>query len=394
MNDSDFMRRAIELAKLGKGFTNPNPLVGAVIVRDGKILAEGYHHKCGELHAERDALKNAKENGIDVAGSTIYVTLEPCCHHGRQPPCTEAIIQSGIKKVVIGSRDPNSLVNGKGVEMLRNAGIEVVQDFLKEECDEINPIFFYYIQSKIPYVIVKYAMTMDGQTSTSIGESKWITGEKARENVHKTRSEVMAVMTGIGTVLKDNPMLNVRLEGNHRQPLRVILDSKLKISLDSNLVKTAKEIPVIVFCSENLESLELKKKSELENLGVKVETVEENLVIEPVEMIKSKRNSDFGKLNHHSTLNTSSVLKKLGSMGIDSVLVESGGSLNGSLFFESDVNEVHVYIAPKIFGNDGKTISSPVRGLGIDFPKDAKLFSKPDVEFFGEDILLKYKRKF
>lgn len=371
-NEKEFMIRAIELAKLGKGWTNPNPLVGAVIVQNGKIIAEGYHHKCGELHAERDALKNAKENNVDVNGSTIYVTLEPCCHHGRQPPCVEAIIESGIKKVVIGSRDPNPLVNGGGVQILEKAGIEVIQDFMKEECDELNPVFFHYIKTKMPYVTVKYAMTMDGETATSIGESKWITGEKARQNVHKTRSESMAIMTGIGTVLKDNPMMNIRLEkGNHRQPIRIILDSDLKIDFNSNIVKTANDEycgKVIVFCDEKFNDEKINKKQELEKLGINVISI--NSIKE----------------------NIKAVLKKIGEMGIDSVFVESGGKLNASLFFENLVNEVDVYIAPKVFGNNGKTIHNPVQGKGIDFPQNCLKFKKPSIEFFDEDILLKYKK--
>ena len=364
------MLRAIELAARGKGFTNPNPLVGAVIVKDGKIIAEGWHHKIGGLHAERDALRAAAEDGLDVRGGTIFVTLEPCCHQGRQPPCTDAIIASGIKKVFVGSRDPNSLVNGKGVAILRNAGIEVVQDFMKSECDKLNPIFFHYIKSKIPYVILKYAMTMDGETATSIGESKWITSESARKNVHRTRSNVMAVMTGIGTVLKDNPSLNVRLEGEFRQPTRVVLDSSLRIPLESNLVQTAKEIPLVIFCGKNLGQNVDSKKAELEKFGVKIEETE------------SAKNG----------LSIFAVLKRLGEMGIDSVLVESGGRLSASLLFEEQnlVQEVHVYVAPKIFGNDGEKIHSPVRGLGVDFPSDAKIFSRPSVEFFGDDVLLRF----
>ena len=212
MISEQFMLRAIELAQKGKGFTNPNPLVGAVIVKDGQVIAEGYHHKYGELHAERDALKNARENGVDVTGAELYVTLEPCCHTGKQPPCTQAVIDSKISHVIIGSRDPNPLVDGKGVKQLQDAGIKVTQDFLKAECDAINPVFFHFIKNKMPYVIIKYAMTADGQTATSKAESRWITGHQARQNVHLTRAESMAVMTGIGTAKKDNPMLNVRLE--------------------------------------------------------------------------------------------------------------------------------------------------------------------------------------
>lgn len=386
MTDKAFMIRAISLALLGKGFTNPNPMVGAVIVREdekgGQIVAEGYHHKCGDLHAERDALKNAGDAGVDVKGCTAYVTLEPCCHFGKQPPCTQALIESGIKKVVIGSRDPNPLVSGKGVKLLEEAGIEVVQDFMRDECDAINPVFFHFITKKRPYVIVKYAMTADGQTATSSGESKWITAEKARENVHGTRSEVMAVMCGIGTAVKDDPMLNVRLSNGKpvRQPVRVVLDSLLQISEDSKLVKTAvgeQAGKVIVFCRRNNDKKYAEKKLRLEQKGVEVLEIEE-------------KSSGKG-------LNLRAVLKILGEKGIDSVLVESGGALNAGLFFEEKegeeplVNEVHVYIAPKIFGNDGKTIYAPVRGLGVDLPADCVKLSAPEISVFGDDVLLKYK---
>lgn len=377
--EKDFMLRAIELARLGKGFTNPNPLVGAVIARGGKILAEGYHHKYGGLHAERDALKNAREKNIDVSGAEIYVTLEPCCHYGKQPPCTQALIESGIKKVVIGSRDPNPLVNGKGVKILEDAGIKVVQDFMRAECDALNLVFFHYIQHKIPYVIVKYAMTADGETATSAGNSKWITGEEARKNVHKTRAAVAAVMTGIGTAKSDNPMLNVRLEEKSsdgrefKQPVRVVVDKNVRLGAESSLAKTAREIPVFDFCAGNLDDEAEKRRSALEEKGVRFF---ETKICE----------------NH---LDLEDILKTLGQNGIDSVLVESGGGLNAGMFFSGGkknlADEVDVYIAPKIFGNDGRTIFSPVKGSGISEISDCVKLSKPEIEVFGGDVLLKYK---
>ena len=369
-----FMRRAIELAELGGGNVHPNPLVGAVIIKDGRIVAEGYHHKYGELHAERDCLKNAKENGIDVKGADMYVTLEPCCHTGKQPPCTQAVIESGIKNVIIGSRDPNELVNGKGVIQLRNAGINVIQDFLKEECDAINSIFFHYIKTKMPYVIVKYAMTADGKTSLSDGQSKWITGELARKNVHKTRGTTAAIMCGIKTVLADNPMLNCRLEGvQYKQPLRVILDRNLELPLDSNIVKTAKGMPVLVFCSTvAFEKSSAAGKNILAGLGVEVVPAEEK----------------DGHLDLHK------VLENLGQRKIDSVLVESGGLLNSSLFFNEAtclVNEVHAYIAPKITGGKADCIHSPVQGIECAELSECVQMNLAGIENFGEDVLLKYK---
>lgn len=419
-----FMRLAISQAKKAGAWTHPNPQVGAVIVssvKSGeKILALGYHHNYGNLHAERDALKNAFDNGIDVKDGTIYVTLEPCCHFGKQPPCTQAIIESGIKNVVIGSRDPNPLVNGKGVKILEDAGINVIQDFLRDECDEINRIFFHFIKFKTPYVIVKYAMSADGETSCANGNSKWITGEAARENVHKTRSNVMGVMTGINTVLKDNPLLNVRLDNDfsgtedfmkaenfsrqtensmqepakfvqetekfpsaekslreqkYFQPTRIICDSSLKIPMESQIVKTAKIFPVIVACKKNLSSSEELKKAELEKSGICVLQIEER----------------FGQNSNVSELNLEDLLLKLAQKGIDSVLVESGGVLNGSLFFEKNlVNELHVYVGAQIFGNKDNLLHSPVQKKGVDFPKDSIKLSKPKIEFFGDDVLLKY----
>ncbi|MBB5218791.1 diaminohydroxyphosphoribosylaminopyrimidine deaminase/5-amino-6-(5-phosphoribosylamino)uracil reductase [Treponema rectale] len=373
-SEKDFMRRAIKLALQGEGFVHPNPMVGAVIVRDNKILAEGYHHNYGNLHAERDALKNAAEQNISVEGAELFVTLEPCCHHGKQPPCTQAIIDAKIKKVYIGSRDPNPLVNGKGVQILKDAGIEVIQDFLKEECDSINKIFFHYIKYKTPYVILKYAMTLDGQTATYTKDSKWISGNSSRTNVHKTRANVSAVLTGIQTALADNPMLNCRLEDGkkHFNPVRIVLDSSVQLKKDSALVRTAKEIPVIDVCAENLSSEESERMTELKNLGV------EFIQIESCE----------GKIDLEK------LLVLLGERGIDSILVESGGFLNASFLFQKKnplVNEIHVYLAPKFFGNDGTSIFNPVRGLGVELAKDALTLKKPEIEFFDDDILLKYE---
>ena len=242
MTDQEYMLRAIQLAKKGEGWTNPNPMVGAVIVKDGKIIGEGYHKKYGELHAERNAIASLTES---AEGAVIYVTLEPCCHHGKTPPCTEAIIEQKIRKVVIGSRDPNPKVAGKGVQMLREAGVTVVEDFMREECDQLNPVFFHYITTKTPYVVMKYAMTLDGKIATKTGASKWITGESARKEVQHMRHQYMGIMAGIGTVLADDPMLNVRVEG-WKSPVRIVCDSKLRIPPGSQIVKSAEKYRTIV----------------------------------------------------------------------------------------------------------------------------------------------------
>lgn len=369
ITNSNFMLLAINEAKKGEGFTHPNPLVGAVLVKDGIVLATGYHHRYGDLHAERDCLKNAHEKGVDTKGATMYVTLEPCCHTGKQPPCTNAIIEAGIARVVIGSRDPNNLVNGKGVEQLKAAGIEVVQDFLKEECDKLNEVFFYYITHKMPYVILKYAMTADGRTATVSGKSKWITGEKARENVHRTRASVAAVMTGIGTVKADDPLLTCRLDDGkeHHQPERIVIDTNLEIPEESALVKSAKTSKVtVIYGFFNPHTSD--RREWLFHQGVETASF---------------------SLDEKHRINIKEVLEYLASIGIDSILVESGGELAASVL--PFANEVHAYVAPKIFGGVSD-IRVPIRGDGVDSPDDAVQFSLSGVEQFGDDVLLKYKR--
>lgn len=363
MTDYEYMRRAIELAKLARGWTNPNPMVGAVIVKDGVIVGEGYHRRCGELHAERNAFASLK-CAADAEGATIYVTLEPCCHYGKTPPCTEAIIEHGIKRVVIGSRDPNPLVSGKGVRILREHGIEVEEDFLREECDAINSIFFHYITTKTPFVTVKYAMTMDGKIATKTGASKWITGETAREEVQKMRHNHMAIMVGIGTVLADNPMLNVRLEGL-KSPVRIICDSKLRIPIDSQIVKSANEYRTIVVCAENDEK--------------KVMTLNANNV-EVICLPNEDGKIDLPKL-----------MSYLGSQQIDSLFVEGGAILNDSLFREGLVNRVEVFVAPKVFG--GALAKGPVEGEGIALVDEAMMFGLAGVKQIGEDVCLSYERR-
>ena len=241
-----YMHRAIALAKKGAGRVNPNPLVGAVIVKNGKIIGEGYHEKFGELHAERNALANCSES---AQGAALFVTLEPCCHYGKTPPCTQAIIENKIAQVVIGSKDPNPKVSGKGIEFLRNAGIKVIEGVLKEECDQMNDVFFHYITTHKPFVAMKYAMTMDGKIATSTGQSRWITGEKARAVVQESRNRYATIMVGIGTVLTDDPLLNCQIEGG-RNPLRIVCDTTLKIPMNSKIVQTAGEIPTIIACGK------------------------------------------------------------------------------------------------------------------------------------------------
>ena len=371
-----YMRRAIELARKGEGFTNPNPMVGAVIVYDDKVIAEGYHHKCGDLHAERDALKNLssgirtdfgeyKQHSSDrlAEGATMYVTLEPCCHRGKQPPCVEAIVDAGIRHVVIGSRDPNPLVCGKGVKFLRDHGVIVTEDYLRDECDALNPVFFKYIEKKTPFVVLKYAMTADGKIATATGESKWITGEGARIEVQRMRHRYMAVMAGIGTVLADDPMLNVRIVGL-KSPVRVICDSNLRIPIDSNIVKTADKFRTIVAYVDG----DADKGRFLQARGIE-------LMYMPGE---------------DGQVNLPGLVKSLGESGIDSIFVEGGGTLNDSLRQADLVDRVECFVAPKIFG--GKDAKTPVEGSGIDSITDALNLKLSGVQRIGDDVLLSYVR--
>ena len=356
MTDQNYMLQAIQLARQGEGWTNPNPMVGAVIVKNGRIIGKGYHKKCGELHAERNAIASLTES---AEGATIYVTLEPCCHYGKTPPCTEAIIEQKIKRVVIGSRDPNPKVSGKGIKMLQEAGIEVIEDFMREECDRLNPVFFHYITTKTPYVVMKYAMTLDGKIATKTGASKWITGEAARAEVQHMRHRYMGIMAGIGTVLADDPMLNVRVEG-WKSPIRILCDSGLRIPLDGQIVKSAGKYRTIVAYADS-ENTEAKRKR-LHEMGV--ETIccpDENNQV------------DLKKL-----------MKYLGEEGIDSILLEGGGTLNDSALRAGIVQEVQAFIAPKLFG--GMNSKTPVEGIGVRFPSEAVKLKCTDICQIGEDI--------
>lgn len=357
----DYMLRAIELAKKGMGFTNPNPMVGAVIVKDDRIIGEGYHERCGQLHAERNAIASLTES---AEGATIYVTLEPCCHYGKTPPCTEAILENKIARVVIGSRDPNPLVAGKGAAFLRENGVEVIEDFCRKQCDAINDIFFYHITKKKPYVTCKYAMTIDGKIATHTGDSKWITGEAARADVHKKRAHYAVIMAGIGTVLADDPLLNARIPEAH-QPVRVIVDTNLRIPMDSQIVKTAREYSTIIACSEQAANSDVAKlliEKGVEILGLPL------------------------KDNH---VDLKLLSDKLYEMGYDSILIEGGGTLHEAAFASGIVNHIAAYIGPKIFG--GAASKTPVEGEGIDRVCDSNIYRVKKISQFDDDLLIEYE---
>lgn len=375
MPEEKYMRRAIELAKKGSGHVNPNPLVGAVIVRDGeiKIIGEGYHECYGQLHAERNAIANAKKRGNSLEGSTIYVTLEPCCHYGKTPPCTEAIIEEKIARVVVGSDDPNPLVSGKGFQMLREKGIEVIPHFLKEECDAMNHVFFHYIRTGTPYVAMKYAMTMDGKIACYTGDSKWVTGEESRAHVQTLRNHYKGIMAGIGTVLADDPMLNCRIEGG-RDPIRIIADSHLRIPIDSQLVRTAGQQPLIVAC---LPDADEEKAAQLQEKGVEVLRIPGVTTADITEEQKE-------------VISLPVLMKELGARKIDGILLEGGGQLNESALQAGIVDRIYCYIAPKIFG--GAQAKTPVEGQGLTRAADAWQFNRIGMQEFGQDILLEYEK--
>lgn len=357
----EYMRRALELARKGEGHTSPNPMVGCVVVKDGRIISEGYHEKYGEFHAERNALTRCTE---DTAGADLYVTLEPCCHQGKTPPCTDIIIEKKIARVFVGSMDSNPLVAGKGVQILRDHGIYVETGILEEECLKLNEVFYHYITAKTPFVVMKYAMTLDGKIACATGDSKWVTGEIARAQVHRMRGRYRGIMVGIGTVLADDPMLNCRVKGGV-DPVRIICDSNLHIPLESQIVKTASEIETIVACSQ--ESLEAERKQE------------------KIRKLKEAGIQLIGTEGAHG-VNLVELMKKLGEQNIDSILLEGGGTLNASALEDGIVNKVYAYIAGKLIG--GMDAHSPVEGMGIDRMADAITLKDMEIERLGDDFCI------
>lgn len=355
-DDIRFMRRAIELAARGKGAVNPNPLVGVIIVRNDRIIGAGWHEKWGGPHAERNALARCSE---PATGATLYVTLEPCCHHGKTPPCTDALIAAGVKRVVIGIKDPNSLVAGKGIEQLRAAGIEVECGVLEDEIRYQNRVFLKYITQKMPWVVMKSAMTLDGKIATYSGDSKWVTGAAARNLVHEMRNEFMAIMVGRGTVESDNPMLNCRLDGERRQPIRVIADSEARISLESNVVTTAHTQRVIIAHTDKASPTR-------------------------IDMLKKQGVETLCCSSNDGMVDVKKLMQKLGELGIDSILVEGGSEINFSLLEAGLIDEAAIFIAPKFVGGAAK---SPIGGRGIERMSEAVELKELSMEVIDGDIL-------
>ncbi|MEC9485628.1 MAG: bifunctional diaminohydroxyphosphoribosylaminopyrimidine deaminase/5-amino-6-(5-phosphoribosylamino)uracil reductase RibD [Candidatus Izemoplasma sp.] len=357
-----FMKRALDLAKKGYPHVYPNPLVGAVIVKDGVIIGEGYHHKYGEDHAEIDALKNATS---DVSGATAYVTLEPCSHFGKTPPCANALVQAGISKVVIGMKDPNPLVAGNGIQLLKDAGVDVLVESDDTLFRDLNKAFLQYIEAPKPYVILKTAMTADGKIATYNHHSKWITNAESRKQVHYTRNRVSAVMVGVNTVIADNPRLTVRLDKpRSSQPARIIIDSAGKIPRDSNIIQTAHDIITFIAVDKQLSK---EKLAELKQTGA-------------IPLLCDTK-------DNHVDLKHLMILLK--NEGIKRILLEGGSTLNAACLEAGIIDEYQLYIAPKLIG--GNKALTPIGGNGIAHMSDVINMRLVRVDQYGEDMYMIYQ---
>ncbi len=355
-----YMERALKLAKKGEGYTGTNPLVGAVVVKDGKIVGEGYHRFYGGPHAEVYALNEA---GKEAQGGTIYVNLEPCCHFGKTPPCTKKIINSGIKRAVIAMEDPFPEVAGKGIKQLKKAGLEVDVGLLEKEARELNEVFIKYITSDFPYVYLKTAQTLDGYLATKTGNAKWITNKKARLEGHKLRHKVDAVLTGIGTVLKDNPSLTTRLKnGDGKDSIRIVLDARLETPLTAKILNQDSDMETVLVIGEQVE--EEKREAYLKK---------ENVILLPV------------NLNEKGRIPLEVLLKKLHSQKFSSILVEAGGRVNYSFLKKGLVDKIYTFIASRLLGgSDGVPVFS---GKGPREMENIKPLKEVKYKIFEDNIL-------
>jgi len=355
LRDEDYMKLALKLARRGLGKTSPNPMVGAIIVKDNRIIGQGYHHHYGGNHAEINALQSAREN---VSGATLYVTLEPCCHYGKTPPCVEAILQNKIGRVVIGALDPNPRVNGKSVVILNQHGIETKVGVLEDECRDLNEAHFKLMSTGLPLVSLKFAQTLDGRIATATGDSQWISGERFRRLAHKLRATHDAVMVGIDTVLADNPQLTVRLVKG-RNPTRVILDSRLRIPLDAEVLKT-EAAPTIIATTPRADE---KKLTHLREMGIEVLVSEEN---------------EAGEVDLRH------LLELLGERKTSSVLVEGGAGVITSLLRQNLADKIIVAVAPKIMGKGIEAVGE----LNIREVSQALKLSFGKIYRLGEDLVI------
>lgn len=360
--DEKWMHRAMKLAEKGWGRTRPNPLVGCVIVRDNRVIAEGYHAELGQAHAERAAIEQATQRGISLTGATLYVNLEPCSHYGRTPPCADLIIASGIQRVVLAMQDPNPLVAGRGIQALRAAGIEVTVGILEQQARQQNEIFIKYISTGRPFVILKAAISLDGKIATRTGESKWITGSQSRKLVHQWRSRTAAILVGIQTVLQDDPSLTTRLDGQAgRDPIRIIVDSKGQLTAHHRVFNPLSSAQVIVATTS---AMKPAKAEQLKNAGATL------LVLDGPD----------GQVDLVALMN------QLSEASIDSVLVEGGGRLNESFLRAGLVDKLMLFMAPKIIG--GSASIACFHGLGTDQLDAAVSVANLTITAVGEDFLI------
>lgn len=356
MNDEQYMKLALKLAAKGKGFASPNPMVGAVIVKNNRIIGQGYHQCCGQNHAEVNAIQSAT---ADIAGSTLYVTLEPCCHHGKTPPCTDRIIQHRIGRVVIGAVDSNPLVSCQGINCLQNAGIKITTGVLEDECRNLNEVFFHYMETGLPFVTIKYAQTLDGRIATATGQSQWISSPASLKFAHQLRAEHDAIMVGIGTVTEDNPTLTVR-HVRGRNPLRVILDSGLAIAIKANVMQNLSQAPTLIATTKSADDPIFQK---LAAAGAEILTVEPDL----------QNHVDLKKL-----------LTALAARKISSVLIEGGAQMITSALKDNLANRLVAIIAPKIIGKGIDAIGD----LHIRNLEEAKILSVRRVMKKGVDVII------
>ena len=362
MTDEEYMRVALDAASYAKGRTSPNPLVGAVVVKDNRIVSVGWHRKAGTEHAEIHALKMA---GDLAKGSTIYVTLEPCSHYGRTGPCAKALVEAGISRAVVAMPDPNPLVSGRGIQILKDAGIQVDVGILEEDARKLNEVFLKWIVKKIPFVTLKMAMSLDGKIATCTGESQWITSAESRLKGHEWRDSTDAILVGIGTVLADNPQLTARIGNGGHNPVRIVLDSKGRIPLESKMLHD-NEAPVWVAVTENAPS-------------------------ERIEAIKST-GAEIIVCGSGDTVNLKSLLEQIGERGITSLLVEGGGQTIYSFLHDGLADKVEAFIAPMLIG--GKDAKTPVEGDGFASLEAAVKLEQMTYQMIGSDILVTgYVRK-
>jgi diaminohydroxyphosphoribosylaminopyrimidine deaminase / 5-amino-6-(5-phosphoribosylamino)uracil reductase len=337
MNESDlqWMERALELAERGRGHVEPNPLVGAVVVREGKVVGEGWHEKYGQAHAEINALAAA---GEAARGATLYVSLEPCCHHGKTPPCTDAILRAGIGRVIVAMLDPYPAVSGRGAHLLRESGLRVEMGLCEEQARRLNAPYLKLVTSGRPYVHAKWAMTLDGKIATRTGDSKWISNDRSRQLVHSLRGRMDAIVTGIGSVLADDPLLTARPPGP-RTATRIVLDSSLRLPANSRLATTARDAPVLIATAGDTSR---DRASTLRQLGCE---------LLPIDTASGKPS-------------VPALLTELGKRRCTNLLIEGGMQVMGSFLDAGAIDEVHVFIAPHLFG--GSAAKTPIGGLGVD----------------------------